>query len=192
MKNCWTHKKLAIAMLLLMTTSMTKADELSGHISGFIGLKSMNSSDWSNLNTHFSMGVIFDIKKESWPISITLNLMDTGSEYKHDGSKDLAHTTEYHFGISKTFQSHGSKIQPYIGGGVSFIYAELEYQTNSNTMTQDGRDVGVWLGTGMYYDINPEFLLGLDVRYSHGEVVLFNAERDVGGLSIGVTVGYQF
>jgi len=101
MKKYWTHKKLAIAMLLLMTTSMTKADELSGHISGFIGLKFMNSSDWPNINTHFSMGFIFDIKKESWPISIALTLMDTGSKHKHDGMKELAHTTEYHFGVRK-------------------------------------------------------------------------------------------
>ncbi len=192
MKNCWTYKKLAIAMLLLMSTSMTHADELSGHISGLIGLKSMNSSDWPNINTHFSMGFLFDIKKESWPVSITLSLMDTGSEYKHDGLKDLSHTTEYHFGVSKIFKSDDSKIQPYIGGGVSLMYAELEYQTNSNTMTEDGRDVGVWLGAGMYYEIKPRFVLGFDARYSQGEVVLFNAERDIGGLSASATVGYRF
>ena len=179
-------------MLLLMTTSMTKANELSGHISGLIGLKFMNNSDWPNINTHFSMGFISDIKKESWPVSITLSLMDTGSEYEHNGSKDLSHSTEYHLGISKIFQNHDSKIQPYIGGGVAFMSAELEYQTSINTMTEDGRDVGLWLGAGMYYEINPEFVLGLDARYSQGEAILFNAERDIGGLSAGATIGYQF
>ncbi len=192
MKQYWSLKNFVIAMFLLMTTSMTKADELSGHVSGFIGLKSLNSSDWPNLNTHFSMGIIFDIKKESWPISITLNVLDTGSEHKHDGLKDLAHTTEYHLGVIKIFKSHRSKIQPYIGGGASFMYAELEYQSNNNTMTQDDRDLGGWFGAGMYYEINPRFVLGLDARYSNGEVILFNVERDTGGIFTGVTVGYQF
>lgn len=192
MKTYWTLKNFVIVMLLLLTTSMTNAGELSGHISGFIGLKTMNSSDWPELDKHFSMGVNFDIKKDSWPISIALDMIDTGSEHEYDGLKDLSHTTEYHFGVRKIFMNQDSKIQPYIGGGVSFMYAELEYQGNNKKMTQDDRDVGSWFGAGMYYEINPRLVLGLDVRYSHGEVILFNTERDAGGISSGVTLGFQF
>jgi len=185
-------KNFAIAMLLLLTTSMTHADELSGHISGYIGLKTMDSSDWPDLDTHFSMGVVFDIKKDSWPISIVLDLVDTGDKHNHDGMEDLGHTTEYQLGIRKIFMNQHSKIQPYIGGGVSFMYAELEFEENNITTTQDYRDTGGWFGAGMYYEINPEFVLGLDVRYSHGEVVLFDKERDAGGIHTGVTGGFQF
>ena len=192
MKPYWTLKNFAIAMLLLLNTSMTNADELSGHVSGFIGLKNMDSSDWPDLNTHFSMGVFFDIKKPSWPISIALDLMDTGGKHKHDGMEDLGHTTEYHFGVRKIFIKLDSKIQPYVGGGVSFMYAEQEYEANNVTTTQDDKDVGGWLGTGIYYEIKPRFVLGLDVRYSQGKVILFKKERDAGGISTGVTVGYKF
>jgi len=72
------------------------------------------------------------------------------------------------------------------------MYAEQEYEVNNITTTQDGRDVGSWLGGGMYYEIKPRFVLGLDVRYSNGEVTLFNKERDAGGINIGVTGGFQF
>ena len=192
MKSFWPFKKFAMAVLLMVTTTMTNADELSGHISGYIGLKNLNSSDWPDLDTHFAMGVIFDIKKDSWPISIALDIFDTGDEYKHDGIKNLGHTTEYQLGIRKIFMDQNSKFQPYIGGGVSFMSAELEYQDSNNIMTQDDRAVGVWLGTGMYYEINPSFVLGLDVRYSYGEVTLFNKERDAGGLYTGLTAGFQF
>jgi opacity protein-like surface antigen len=185
-------KNFAIAMLLLLTTSMTHADELSGHISGYIGLKTMDSSDWPDLDTHFSMGVVFDIKKDSWPISIVLDLVDTGDKHNHDGMEDLGHTTEYQLGIRKIFMNQHSKIQPYIGGGVSFMYAELEFEENNITTTQDDRDAGGWFGAGMYYEINPKFVLGLDVRYSHGEVILFDKERDAGGIHTGVTGGFQF
>ena len=179
-------------MMLLLTASMTNADELSGHIGGYIGLKNMDSSDWPDLDKHFSMGVIFDIKKNSWPISIVLEIMDTGGKHKHTGMEDLGHTTEYHLGIRKIFMNQNSKIQPYIGGGVSFMYAELEFEENNMTMTEDDSDVGSWFGAGMYYEINPSFVLGLDVRYSYGEVTLFNKERNAGGIHVGVTGGYQF
>jgi len=192
LKNIFLTPFLPIAMLLLLPTSTTNADEMSGHISGFVGLKVMDSSDWPELNTHFAMGVLFDIKKDSWPISVALDIFDTGDEYKHDGVKDLGHTTEYQLGIRKIFMEQNSKYQPYIGGGVSFISAELEYQDSNNIMTQDDRDVGVWLGAGMYYEINPSFVLGLDVRYSYGKLTLFDKERDAGGLYTGLTAGYQF
>ena len=171
---------------------MSNADELSGHISGFMGLKAMDSNDWSDLDTHFSMGIFFDFKKDSWPISIALDITDTGGKHKHDGLEDLGHTTEYQLGVRKIFMNKDSNVQPYIGGGVSFMYAELEYETNSATMTQDDRATGGWFGAGMYYDKTPKFVLGLDVRYSHGEVSLFNKERNAGGFHACVTVGYQF
>ena len=194
MKPYWTRKNFALAMMLLLTTSMTNAAELSGHIGGFLGLKIMNRSDWGDIGQHFTSGFIFDIKEDSWPISIELALIDTGDEQKHDGMRDLGHTTEYHFGLRKIFTNQYSKIQPYIGGGVSFMYAEQEFrdEVNNTTMKQDGRDVGSWLGAGMYYEINPKFVLGFDVRYSHGEVILFNKERDAGGIFTLVTGGYQF
>ena len=192
LKNNSSVPFIPIAMLLLLSTSTTNADEMSGHISGFAGLKIMDRSDWPELNTHFAMGVLFDIKKDSWPISIALDIFDTGDEYKHDGVKDLGHTTEYQLGVRKIFTNQNSKIQPYLGGGVTFMSAELEYQDSNTIMKQDDNGVGGWLGAGMYYEINPSFVLGLDVRYSYGKVILFDKERNAGGLFTGLTAGYQF
>lgn len=153
----------------------------------------MDSNDWPDLDTHFSMGIFFDIKKDSWPISITVDITDTGDKHRHNGLEDLGHTTEYHLGVRKIFMNHNPIIQPYIGGGISFMYAELEYETNSTTMTDDDRATGGWFGVGMYYQANPKLVvLGLDVRYSHAKVSLFNKERNAGGFHSGVTVGYQF
>lgn len=192
LKNNSSVPYLPIAMLLLMSTSATNADDMTGHISGFAGLKIMDSSDWPELDTHFAMGVLFDIKKDSWPFSIALDIFDTGDEYKHEGMKDLGHTTEYQLGIRKIFMGQNSKVQPYIGGGVSFMSAELEYQDGTIIMKQDDRAVGVWLGAGTYYEINPSFVLGFDARYSYGKATLFDKQRDAGGFYTGVTAGYQF
>jgi hypothetical protein len=34
------------------------------------------------------MGIISDIKKDSWPISIALDVMETGDRYQRDGMED--------------------------------------------------------------------------------------------------------
>ena len=192
MKSNWTLKNLTILVLLLLITSVTKANELSGHISGLIGLKTMDSNDWPDLYNHFSMGITFDIKKDSWPVSFVLDIADTGDKHKHDGMEDLGHTTELHFGIRKIFINQNSRIQPYVGGGVSSIYAEQEFEVNNVSTEEDDSTVGIWLGAGMYYEMNPKFVLGLDVRYSDGEVTLFDEDLNAGGLYTGVTGGYQF
>ena len=192
MKPYLILKNITLSLLLLLTTSIVNADELSGHIGGFLGVKALKSSDWPDLDIHNSLGIIFDIKKDAWPISIALDVIDTGGKHKHGGLEDLGHSTEFHLGVRKIFMNPHSKVLPYIGGGVSFISAEMELQVINSTTTQDDSDVGVWVGAGMYYEINPEFVLGFDARYSQGEVTLFNKERDAGGIFAGATVGYQF
>ena len=192
MKSIKTLKNFTMLVLLFLITSVTNADDLSGHINGFLGFKIMDSNDWPDLDQHFAMGVFFDITKDSWPVSIVLDITDTGDKHKHDGMEDLRHTTELHFGVRKIFINQDSKIQPYVGGGVSSMYAEQEIEVNNVTTKQDDSTVGFWLGAGMYYEMNPKFVLGLDVRYSDGEVTLFNEDLNAGGFYTGVTGGYQF
>ena len=192
MKSNWTLKGISLLVFLLLNASLTKAEEFSGHISGFMGLKMMDSNDWPDLDNHFGMGVFFDIKKDSWPVSIVLDITDTGGKHKHNGMEDLGHTTELHFGIRKIFINQDSRFQPYVGGGVSSMYAEQEFEVNNVSTEQDDSTVGIWLGAGMYYEMNPKFVLGLDVRYSDGEVTLFDQDLNAGGLFMGVTGGYQF
>jgi opacity protein-like surface antigen len=179
-------------MLLLINTSVANAEELTGHIGIFVGGKFMNNSDWGKLDKHNAMGYMFDIKKDSWPISISLDILDTGGKNEHGGMTDLGHTTEYHLGLRKIFVNGNSNFQPYIGGGISYMHAELELEVNNTATIDDDNTVGGWLGAGMYYELNPIFVLGLDVRYSHGEVILFDKERNAGGAFSGLTVGYQF
>ena len=188
----WIPKSIVIVMLLLLNTSAANAEELTGHIGVFAGGKFMNNSDWGNLDMHNAMGYMFDITKDPWPISIALAIMDTGGLYEHGGMTDLGHTTEYQLGLCKYFVNSNPKLQPYIGGGISYMHAELELEVNNSATIDDDNTVGGWLGAGMYYEINPIFMLGLDVRYSHGEVMLFDKERNAGGVFSGLTVGYHF
>ena len=179
-------------MLLIPALAIASANEWSGHVSGIVGLKTMDSSDWPELDSHFSMGLILDIKKDSWPVNMVLGIADTGDKHKHEGMEDLGHTTEYQLGIGKIFSHQGSKIQPYLGGGVSFIYAEQEFEENNDSTRRDDDVVGIWIGAGIYYEINPKLVLGVDLRFSDGEISLFEQDINAGGLHVGATAGYQF
>ena len=67
-----------------------------------------------------------------------------------------------------------------------------EYEVENITTKEDDSTVGGWFGVGMYYAVHPRFVLGLDVRYSRGEVSLFDQDRDAGGLHTYITAGLQF
>ena len=120
---------------------------------------------------------------------MALDLIDTGGKHDHDGMEDLGHTTEFYLGVRKIFVNQHRKMQPYIGGGVAFMSAELEYEVETK---EDDSAVGGWLGAGTYYSIHPRFVLGLDVRYSYGEVTLFDQDRNAGGIHAYITIGLQF
>jgi opacity protein-like surface antigen len=187
-----TLKTVAIVILLLLNTSLSQAYEWSGHIGVLAGGKLLDESDWPDLDKHFSLGFISDVKEGSWPISMALDLMDTGGKHDNDGMEELGHTTEVHLGVRKIFQDQHLKIHPYVGGGIAFMYAEQEYESGSGKMKQDDRGVGGWFGAGMYYAIHPRFVLGLDVRYSNGKVNLFDRDRDAGGIHTYIIGGLQF
>ena len=187
-----TFKTAATAMLLLASTSLTQGYEWSGHVGVLAGGKLLDDSDWPDLDKHYSLGFISDVKEASWPISMALDLMDTGGKHDHDGMEDLGHTTEIHFGVRKVFLDEHRKLQPYIGGGVAFMSAEQEYEVENIKTKEDDSTVGGWFGVGTYYAVHPRFVLGLDVRYSHGEVTLFDQDRDAGGIHAYITGGLQF
>jgi hypothetical protein len=187
-----TLKIIVAAMLLFMITSLAQAHEWSGHLSLLAGGKILDDRDWPEINEHYSLGIISDVKEASWPVSIALDLMDTGGKHDHDGMEDLGHTAEIHLGVRKIFLDPKRKMQPYVGGGVALMYAEQEYEIESIKTTEDDDGVGGWFGVGTYYEIHPKFALGLDVRYSRGEVILFGQDRDAGGAQVHIIAGFQF
>lgn len=182
----------AIAVLFALSASVAHADEWSGHLAGLVGLKMLDDNDWPELDTHFALGFTSDIQKDSWPFSLALDLMDTGEKHDHDGTEDLGHTTELHLGVRKVFTNQHSKLHPYINGGIALMYAEQEYEVENMKTKDDDSAAGGWFGVGAYYAFHPRYVLGLDVRYSRGEVSLFEQDRDAGGFHAYITAGIQF
>ena len=75
---------------------------------------------------------------------------------------------------------------------IAFVTAELKNKDGATRLSDDDSAVGAWLGGGVRIELTPHFVLGLDVRYSEAEVTLFDVDREAGGLSAGLTVGYHW
>ena len=170
----------------------TQTDGWTGNVSGFLGRKFVDDADWPDLDSQRSAGVIFDFRKQSWPVSIAADFISAAAIHKSGASEFTAGTAEVHLGARKIFVLESTSLRPYVGGGLAFVSATLEDETTGVTLDDKETAVGVWVGAGAYYEITPRFILGLDVRYSKAEVSLFDKDRQTGGLNAGVTVGFHW
>ena len=190
----------AVASALLLTSlslahagDATGIDNFTGNIGGYLGQKSLDDKDWGELDSQGSIGMIFDFKKQSWPVSIALDVIISGTEEKNAGITTDGGTLETDIGVRKIFELSGSSIRPYIGGGIAIIGATVENSSGGSiTSKDDGTATGAWIGGGMYYAATESLNIGLDLRYSEAEVTLFNEDREVGGFHTGITVGYHW
>lgn len=190
----------ALPLLLLLATPSANADESqatgqatgsSGNISGYLGVKSLDEDDWQELDGQTSIGVIADFKRNSWPVSISIDIIGSADFHEVGALEDVGYTVENHFGVRKIFTTNSS-FMPYIGGGVAIINAGIENKAPSGTVKDDDSAVGSWVGAGSYLQITKNFNVGVDIRYSKADVTLFNIEREAGGLHAGITAGYHW
>ena len=184
--------KAAISTLLLLILSAAHAGDWTGNVSGYLGHKSLDDKDWPQLDSQFAIGVLFDIKKQDWPVSIAFDIIGSGDVHEDGSQKDEGYTVENHLGVRKIFELLSYSIKPYLGGGIAFVHAKLKDKDGSTTRSEDDNAVGAWFGGGMYVGLTPHLNLGLDVRYSKAEVTLFDVDREAGGLHAGVTAGYHW
>jgi opacity protein-like surface antigen len=169
-----------------------QADGWTGNVSGYLGRKFADADDWPNLDSQRSAGVIFDFRKQSWPVSIAADFISAAAIHKSGASEFTAGTVEMHLGARKIFVLENTSLRPYVGGGIAIVSATLENEHAGVTVDDKETAVGAWIGGGAYYAVTPHFNLGLDVRYSKAEVTLFDKDRQAGGLNVGITAGYHW
>ena len=190
----------AIASALLLTSlsiahagDATGSDDFTGNISGYIGQKSLDDDDWGDIDRQGSLGIMFDFKKQSWPVSIAVDVIVSGNEHDEDGIKTEGGSLELDLGVRKIFDLSNSSIRPYIGGGIALIGAGARTKVGGSTISdEDDTGTGAWIGGGMYYAATKSLNIGLDLRYSQAEVTLLDEDVEAGGFHTGITVGYHW
>lgn len=197
MKNLSIKRGALSALILFSSFNLQASEEVNpydwtGNVSGYVGSKSLTRGDWNNLDSQGSIGLLFDIKKQSWPVSIVFDVIGSGDVHKTDSLKQTGITRELDLGVRKILDVNGSAFKPYIGGGVSVITAEIKNKSNSLLLKEKKDATGAWIGVGTYYEVTPKLNVGLDVRYSKAKANFFEEEREIGGLNAGLTFGYHF
>lgn len=180
-----------IGMLAYLTGSPALADELAGEYDGNVRLvfgQKRLDNDWNTVDRQNEIGVLFDIKKTSWPVSIAFDVLFSGED-KNAAGTERSHTSEQHLGIRKFWTVKDSNFHPYLGGGVAFIQADYEVIGSEQ---YDDSAVGAWLGTGVDWHLSPKMSLGVDIRYSTADVTIFNEDIDAGGMHTVLTLGYRW
>ena len=93
-----TFSKAAISSLLLVSLSAVQAAEVSqddkftANLSGYLGQKALDDKDWGTLDGQGALGVTFDFKKQSWPVSIVVGLVASGDVEETGALKTEAYT----------------------------------------------------------------------------------------------------
>ena len=177
-----------MALVASMAVSPVLADEYDGNVRLDFGQKRLDSDDWNTLDRQNEIGVIFDLKKASWPVSIALDLLFSGEDKNVPGA-ERGSTFEQHLGVRKIWAINDSKFHPYLGGGIAFIQADYEVIGSSK---EDDGGVGGWIGAGVDWHLSKRMSLGVDVRYSKADVTINNNDVDAGGLHTVLTLGYRW
>lgn len=177
-----------MVMAASMAASPVQADEYDGNVRLAFGQKRLDSDDWNTVDRQNEIGMIFDVKKASWPVSVALDLFFSGED-KNVTGEERGSTSEQHLGVRKIWAINDSKFHPYLGGGIAFIQADYEVIGSSK---EDGSGVGGWIGAGVDWHLSKRMSLGVDVRYSKADVTINNNDVNAGGFHSVLTLGYRW
>lgn len=183
---------LAVLVSLGVTATPAYADGWSGSIRGVLGSKQIDKDDWGkDHKRHSSVGLIMDVKPTSWPISVAVDMFGTG-EHKPKERDYEGFTSELHLGARANASFFQQRVQPYVGGGFAAAYAKEQRYVNGLKKSDEGTGVGAWAGVGVDVKVSKAISLGLDARYSSAKADVFEKKRQIGGMNIGVSLGYHF
>jgi len=171
-----------------------------GNVNLFLGTKFLDKDDWEPVEDHLEGGILFDIRRENWPVSIAVDLLYSWDD--KDIAVDIlgvgrvnstveAKTFEINIGVRKIWEIL-NYFRPFIGGGPAFIKAELEVTQRGNSISDSDTGFGVWIDAGVYVTLARHLNLGVDARWSKAEVEIFDAQGDAGGWHIGALIGFHW
>jgi hypothetical protein len=178
-----------LAMVLIMFVLNAHSHGYTGNFSLFIGQKSLDSEDWAPIEDQATVGVLFDFKHNTWPVSLAIDYLGSYDEGVEYGLEYEAFTTELGVGVRKIWETSNSPMRPYIGAGLAYNYAEAR-GTGFGTVS-DGSDhgVGFLLNGGIFWTLGQCINVGLGLRYSKAEITVFDVNVDAGGTSAGLILG---
>lgn len=181
------HTITQISALVLAASALNvQAAEWDGDLNLLLGGKTLDSSDWDDRDDHGAIGFLINFQQKDWPLAIVVDMFGTGKEQGTGANRIESYTAEMHLGARHYIDA--GKFRPYLGAGLSLVFAE----ENRDSVTYDQTTDGTWVGAGVQYAISDSLSLMLDVRHSQADLTLNGVSVDAGGTFSGLGIGYRW
>jgi opacity protein-like surface antigen len=163
-----------------------------------IGGRSLHDSDWDPIDDQVAFGFEFVREPLDAPLGYELGTqVGTSTESVHvTGTGNSADVTslvsEIYGGLHKTFLRDAA-VQPFVGGGLTLVYASLDSHFHSFDTSDDDTTVGLYVHGGFETRIANNLVLGIDLRGVFGtDINLFgnSGDADYGQAAVFLGVGF--
>lgn len=194
-----THRvsvSLFLCTVLALPAAATPAHENQardvGHLSLLLGARSLDEDDWSPVEDQFSLGAEFDWTGAGSALGFEVGL---------SGSAEDDHTRSAGVGVDvevELLEAYGGvrwsfgeeQLRPYVGGGLSYVEAQVEAEAGGASASDDDGSVGLYVHGGFQLDVSRHVIVGLDARALLGtDLDLAGASGDADYLQLAALVG---
>ncbi len=186
--------RIALIMLLVIgffVPTGSQAGDWTGNVNAFLGLKTLDDDWLEEFQEQTEGGILFDIQKVEWPVSIVVESMYSMGEDVVQGYDIEVATTELLLGAGKTWTPNAT-IRPYVRAGINFASAEQKTSNGYQSVSVDESGMGYAISGGVYWTISQHFNIGLGVRYSKATIEFDNDDVEAGGTHSGLILGYHW
>lgn len=159
-----------------------------------LGWRELDDTFWAPVEDQGVVGFEFQSHHPTWGLGVEIgangglgfedNVQNTGI--------DLESTTaELYGGLRYTLDL--DRFHPYVGTGVSMVYAEVEGITGPFVVRDDDTSVAGYVHGGLLFDVADNVNTGFDVRYLYGsDIELLGIGGDADFFQLAWTIGARF
>ena len=192
------HLAAVLTLLLVVANSPARA---SGDVNVLFGWCNLADDAWGDLqnglSTGASIGIQFDYAREGWPVHAAASLGTCVVKETEEGLGTEVTISDYAAGVVWFPRKSAKALQPYLGGGMAFIEADIEILTNMPapaTLVKDGDTTSAFYVHGGFLSrTERNFTFGLDLRLLQGsDLTLFDAAFEPGNFQARLIAGYRW
>lgn len=166
-------------------------------ISLLLGQRSLDEDDWAPVEDQATFAVEYSLENPGAPVGWEVGLAAS----KEDGDVRILNTnvdvegttSELYGGVRKSFGEPGATVRPYVGGGLSFINAELEVSVPGDSESADDSSIAAYAHGGLAFDVSESFFLGVDLRLLFGsDLSIEGFDTDADYTQFAFVLGFSF
>ena len=163
----------------------------------FLGGWKLLEDEWRPADEQREGGLQVDLRRENWPVNLAFGFLFGVSGDEAIGLPaggqvtSESRTTEINGG-GRWYWEGLDRWRPFVGGGLSIVNGKLETRGPVGTSTDSDTGLGFWVGAGTLYTLAGWFNVGGQVQYTKGDVDVFGADIDAGGVHIDALIGFAW